>query len=169
MKKFALAMVLLASAGLAQAEGFNQNNVYIGGGLGKNSLSGFDDAMGFQFFGGYKLDNVKLGELKSAVEVGYMSSGDFEFEVCIPTFLGPICETGKTDATGLWATYVARYDFSPAAYGLGRIGLDFGDDDGMMFGVGAGYKINRQMDIRGEYVSRENIDSLQANLVYYMK
>jgi hypothetical protein len=164
MKKIALGMALLASAGIAQAQGqgFNEANLYFGGGLSSNDLDGFGgNATGFQIFAGYDLDMVDLGAVKSAVEVGYMDSG--EWEECTPFF----CV--KADATGLWANYVASYDFSPNLSGIGRLGLDFGDDDGLMFGVGVGFKVAPQIDIRGEYVIRDHIDSLQANLVYRMR
>jgi hypothetical protein len=35
-----------------------------------------------------------------------------------------------------------------------------------MFGVGVGYAIDKKIQLRGEYVIREDIDSLQANLAY---
>jgi hypothetical protein len=167
MKKIALGMALLASAGIAQArgQGFNEANLYFGGGLSSNDVSG-DTATGFQFFAGYDLDMVDLGAVKSAVEVGYMDSGKFEQCVNVPGF-GNVCANDK--AKGLWANYVASYDFTPTVSGLARAGLDFGDDDGFMFGVGVGFKVAPQIDIRGEYVVRDHIDSLQANLVYRMR
>ena len=170
MKKAAMAVALFTVAGLAQAQGFDTSNLYFGGGLSSNDLDGFGDkATGFQFFAGYPLDMVKLGELKSAVEVGYMDSGEWEENVCVTFFGTTTCTKAKTDAKGLWANYVVSYDFSPRASGIGRAGLDFGDDDGFMFGIGAGYKLTPQLDIRGEYVIRDHIDSLQANFVYHMK
>jgi hypothetical protein len=69
-------------------------------------------------------------------------------------------------AKGLWSTGVARYIVNPQVELLGRAGLDFGDDDGFMFGVGAGYIVNRNVKLRGEYVIRENVDSIQFNFVY---
>ena len=48
---------------------------------------------------------------------------------------------------------------------LARAGLDFGDDDGLMIGGGIGLPAGNKMDIRFEYVVRDNIDSLQANIV----
>lgn len=166
MKRIALVMALSASAALAHAQEFNPSKLYLGAGLSSNDVDGADDATGFQFFAGYPLDMVKLGELKSAVEVGYMDSGDFEECVYVP-FVGDVC--GEDSAKGLWANYVVSYDFSPQLSGIGRAGLDFGDDDGFMFGVGVGYKLAPQFDIRGEYVVRDHIDSLQANFVYHMR
>ena len=166
MKKIALAMALMAVMGIAEARGYNQGGFYIGAGISDNDLDGFgDNATGFQFFGGYDLDMVRLGALKSAVEVGYMDSGDFEECVNVP-FVGNVC--GKDSAQGLWANYVVGYDFTPVVSGIGRVGFDFGDDDGFMFGAGLGFNVAPQFEIRGEYVVRDHIDSLQANFVYHM-
>jgi hypothetical protein len=170
MKKIALGMALLASAGIAHAQGFNEANMYFGGGLSSNDLDGFgDNSTGFQIFAGYGLDMVDLGAIKSAVEVGYMDSGDWEEDVCVTFFGTTSCAKASASAQGLWANYVASYDFSPSLSGIGRIGLDLGDDDGLMYGVGVGFKLAPQIDIRGEYVIRDHINSLQANLVYRMK
>lgn len=167
MKRAALGMALFAAAGLAQAQGFDPSNIYFGGGLSRNDLDGWGDtATGFQFFGGYPLDMVNLGTLKSAVEVGYMDSGEWKDTVCV-SFFG--CTTAKTSAQGLWANYVISYDFTPVVSGVARGGMDFGDDDGLMIGFGAGFKVAPQIDIRAEYVVRDHIDSLQANVVYRMK
>ena len=171
MKAFKLAAIAAAVAlplQFAQAqEVFDVNSVYVGGGLGSNSLSGFDNAMGYQFFAGIPLA-VDLGSVDSAVEIGYMNSGDFKTDVCVTFFGITQCQSVKTDAAGLWATYVASMPINEQVDLIGRIGLDFGDDDGLMYGVGAGYGINEQMDIRGEYVIRDNINSLQVNLAYHL-
>lgn len=181
MKKFALIVVMLmlmvASGGEAIAAakkkgaatsrssgGFDVQNLYGGFGLSLNSLGGFDDAMGWQIFGGYDLP-WKLGDAKTAVEVGYMNSGEFETSITLPFGLGTYKAT--TEAKGIWATGVVAYPVNPQFDIIGRLGLDFGDDDGLMLGVGAGYWFNKQVSARAEYVIRSNIDSLQANLVYH--
>jgi hypothetical protein len=50
---------------------------------------------------------------------------------------------------------------------IGRAGFDFGDDDGFMIGIGAGYIVNKNLKLRGEFVVRDNVDSLQFNVVFY--
>jgi hypothetical protein len=50
---------------------------------------------------------------------------------------------------------------------LGRAGYDFGDDDGFLFGIGGGYIVNKNLKLRLEYVWRDNVDSLQFNVVFY--
>jgi opacity protein-like surface antigen len=162
MKKLAMAagLALGIASGSALAQGFNQDNLYASAGIGLNSLSGWDDAVGFQIFGGYKLDMLNLDPVKLAVEVGYMDSGDFERNV---PFWGKV----ETSATGLWASAVASYPLTPELNLLGRLGLDFGDDDGLLLGAGVGYTVSKEIELRAEYVIRDNVDSLQANFVYH--
>ena len=77
--------------------------------------------------------------------------------------------TASARAKGLWATPVARIELSPQFDLIGRAGLDFGDDDGLMVGVGLGYNINRQSQFRVEYDERDNVDSLQFNVMVNLK
>ena len=132
-------------------------DLYAGGGLSSNSADGLNgNATGFQIFLGYDLKGVKLGKANVAVEVGYMDSGDFD--VCYFGFCA------SDSATGLWATGVVLVPVANQLDFIGRLGLDFGDDDGLMFGVGLGYAVDKKIQLRGEYVIREDIDSLQANI-----
>lgn len=155
------ALGLAGSAAFA-AEGLQQENLYLGGGININSLSGFDDATGFQFFAGYDLDMVDLGPFSMAVEAGFFDSGSFDQTY---VFNGQ-SYTVSGDVSGLWANAVFSYPFNPRANLIGRAGLDFGDDDGPMLGFGVGYSMMKGFDVRGEYVIRDNVDSLQANIVY---
>lgn len=157
-----MAATLITASPLAAAQSsLSMDDAWIGGGLNQNSLSGWDSAMGFQFFGGLDLSSL-VGENSAfglAAEVGYWDSGEFETS---SAWFGTI----TADASGLWTTAVASWSFTPEFYALGRAGLDFGDDDGLMIGGGAGYRITDQLDVRGEMVMRDNIDSLQANVLY---
>jgi len=157
----AAACLVLGASGVEAAQGFNNKNLYGGAGLGYNSASGLDSAIGFQFFGGYTFGEVQP-RLSVDAEVGYMDSGNMTRTVCT---LG-VCATGSAKATGLWATGVARYSLSPTMELIGRAGFDFGDDDGFMFGVGLGFPVNKQVTLRGELVERQNIESLQFNAVF---
>lgn len=161
MKKsvVAVGLALGIASGSALAQGFDQKNVYVGGGIGLNSVSGADDAVGFQVFAGYKLDMVKLDPIELAVEVGYMDSGDFEVDTPFGSF--------EESAEGLWATAVGSYALDKQFNLLGRFGLDFGDDDGLMLGIGAGYEVSPQIELRAEYAIRDDIDSLQGNFLYH--
>jgi hypothetical protein len=151
----------LGMSGVDAAQGFNSKNVYVGGGLGHNSASGLDSAVGYQFFGGYSFGEVRP-RVNVDAEVGYMDSGNMKKTVCV---LG-VCATGDGKAKGLWATGVARYALSPSMELIGRAGFDFGDDDGFMFGIGLGFPMSKQLSLRGELVERDHIESLQFNAVY---
>jgi hypothetical protein len=144
MKKILFAAALAAASANAVA-----GDVYGGAGLSLNSASGYDDATGYQFFLGYDLKGVK-------------DSGDFDYEECFPGF----CVSGSDSADGLWGTGVIFLPIAKQLDFIGRLGLDIGDDDGIMFGVGVGYAIDKKIQLRGEYVIREDIDSLQANLAF---
>ena len=160
----AVAVVMAAPAAHAEFK-FKQENLYVGGGLGYTMFdgAGIKNAMGYQFFGGYDLE-MKLGDkVDTALEVGYQSSGDLEFENCAG-FLGFACKGDA--ATGLWINGVFTYPVDDKIGVLGRIGLDIGDDDGLMFGAGAGYKLAPQFTLRGEFVIHPNYKSLEANVVY---
>jgi len=122
----------------------------IGAGISNNSVSGpIDDELGYQIFGAYDLSMVNLMEgVYSSVEFGVM---DYGF---------------SNDSTGIWGTYVIDGDIGGGFGWLARLGLDIGDDNGLMLGAGAGYEINKQIDIRLEYVVRDEVDSLQFNVLF---
>lgn len=153
-----------SSALAAGKRGVSQSDFYIGGGFGSNSLSGFDDATGFQFFGGYKLP-IDLANATHSVEVGYMDSGDFEETIVIP-FFGTI--SAKADAKGLWGTYTFIWPASDVVSLIARGGLDLGDDDGLMIGGGVEFNFDAPVTLRLELVQRDNIDSLQLNVAYQL-
>lgn len=146
----ALALAALGvQPALAQNQ-FDADAIYFGGGVSANSW-GSEDEIGWQVFGGYDT-GVRVGQAELAVEAGYMRAGD----------------VGRFDrkVDGIWATGVATLDIGPQWTALGRFGLDFGDDDGFMIGAGVGYALNAKAELRGEFVIRDNIDSLQLNYVY---
>ena len=163
MKKLSLVFVVLLCVFNAYAEESSKvvldaKSLYFGGGLGLNSLSGLElnDGIGYQVFAGYVLP-VKMSEAALSVEVGYMDSGDVDAS-----------RGGRNvdvDAKGVWSTAVISFPLKDKFSVLARAGLDFGDDDGFMFGGGVGYQVNKKLEMRGEYVVRDNIDSLQFNVV----
>lgn len=128
---------------LAQG-GFDPNKLFFGAGISRNDASGLDDATGFQIFGGHEFGPVAQN-ISVDAEAGHMDSGDMERCVTVP-FLGRECRGGN--ATGLWATGVGRLALNPQFDLIGRLGFDFGDDDGLMFGAGGGYNVNKQMQLR---------------------
>lgn len=134
---------------------FSQKHWYVGGGINHNSLDTFDDAFGAQVFAGLDLPYSFHPQVTTHAEVGVMTTDDFE------------SPTGNTDHTGLWTTGVAKINITPEFRGLARLGFDFGDDDGLMAGAGGEVDLAREWFLRGEYVSRDDIGSLQVNLGYH--
>ena len=170
MRKLTVLVMAMLLTGYVQAA--NKNDIYFGGGLGLNSLSGIDfsDGMGFQFFAGYDLP-VKMGKGKLSLEAGYMDTGKMEQSVTTvsPVFPFPVITvTGEAKATGLWGNAVFSLPLQDKLNLVLRAGLDIGDDDGIMIGGGLGFKLNSKMEVRGEYVIRDHVDSLQVNFVMRM-
>jgi hypothetical protein len=139
----------------ASAQGFDTGKLFFGGGVSSNSVSNSDSATGFQIFGGYGFGEVSPKVFIDA-EVGYMDSGTMS-------------RSGQADAKakGLWANGVGRFMVAESVELIARLGLDFGDDDGLMFGVGAGYLLSKKAKLRLEYVQRDKVDSVQFNFVYH--
>ena len=170
MKKISILIAPLLCSTLLCAQGVNANQFFIGGGLGSNDLAG-ESATGFQIFAGMPLP-VKMGKAKLSAEVGYMDSGEFEETFSYTTInplnpFGPplvVSNTTTYEVKGLWANAVVEVPVGSVEL-IGRVGLDFGDDDGLMLGAGVGIPVSNTMDIRVEYVIRDHVDSLQANLV----
>jgi hypothetical protein len=155
------ALFVMGLSSVASAQTFDPKNMFFGGGLSQNKVSGLDSAMGFQFFGGYSFGQI-APQLQMDAEVGYMQTGKMKISGC-PANPFFACEL---EAKGVWANGVARYRVAPQIDLIGRAGLDFGDDDGFMIGIGAGYLLNKNTQLRLEYVMRDNVDSLQFNFVY---
>ena len=152
----AVALVATGLSSVAAAQGFDNRRLFFGGGLAQNSISNFDNATGFQIFGGYNFPAIVRNFYVDA-EAGYMDTGKFK----------RTAPTVETKFNGLWGSGVARYLVAPQWELLGRLGYDFGDDDGVMVGIGGGYILNKNLKLRLEYVSRDTVDSLQFNVVFY--
>lgn len=163
MKKLCMILIPLCFCSSAQAESFNFEPVYVGGGISSNQLDGFDNATGYQLFAGYDFD-YKLGLFTTSIEAGYMDSGDFDLDLNAPgfTFSPP-----SDNATGAWVSANIAYPVNETFELLGRAGYDFGDDDGALLGLGVEYQASKKIGIRAEYITRSEIDSLQVNIVYY--
>lgn len=151
-------LVLMTVAASVNAEGvLDAKRVYVGGGLGFNSLPGYGSARGFQFIGGYEFAAKLNEDITSALEIGYMASGDFD------QYKGP---SSNENVKGLWASMVESVPLSSKTDMLARLGYDFGDDDGFLLGTGLQYKFNTKLAFRMEYVARQNVNSLQANVLF---
>jgi hypothetical protein len=130
----------------------DRNLFSIGVGISDNEISNPDeDDTGFQFFGSYDLTEVNLMEgVDSSVEFGFM---DFGFD---------------EDDTGIWGSYVIDGSISGSLGWLAQAGYDIGDDSGLLLGAGLKAMLNDQVDLRFEYVVRDDVDSLQINVLYHL-
>jgi len=164
MKNFLVAVLLFGFSIHAGAETepnpFDANKLYFGGGLSDNDFKGPNET-GIQLIVGYPL-TIKAGGATFALEGGYMNSGNFDRRLNVPGF-GSV--TTSSSATGFWGTVAGSWVVADRTSFIGRLGLDVGDDDGLMYGAGLGYDVTERVAIRGEYVIRDNIDSLQFNFV----
>jgi hypothetical protein len=151
-------LILLAGiSGQVTAHEFDTGNAYGGVGLTFNTI-GTGNATGFQVFGGYDL-NVKInGDISTAVEVGYMDSGNFN-AFGAGSFGG---------AEGIWVALVPSVEINNKMDAFTRVGIDLGDDDGLLVGAGMGYHFNKNAELRVEYVVRDNINGMQFNAVFHL-
>jgi len=156
MKKIIAVLAIMMMASSVSAEGvLDAKRMYVGGGLGFNSLPGYGSARGFQFIGGYEFEAKLNEDITSALEIGYMSTGDFS------QYKGP----SGGNVKGLWAAMVESVPLTSKTDMLARLGYDFGDDDGFLLGAGMQYKFNTKLALRMEYIARQNVNSLQANVL----
>jgi hypothetical protein len=146
-----LSMVAFAPAMAAQP--LQQEKFFFGAGGSINDISGSDEGFGVQVFGGYAFGEISSGILLDA-EVGYMTTGDMEVH------------GNDVEADGIWGAGVIRVPLSADVELLARAGIDFGDDDGVLFGGGIGFQLNKQTTVRAELVERDDVSSMQLNVVF---
>lgn len=158
LRLMALALAAIAFSSAAAAQGFDLRRLFFGGGLSVNTVSGSDDGAGAQVFAGYNFPAI-MRNLYVDAEAGYMDTGKLELK----------CAQNVCDATakGLWANGVLRYLVTPSVELIGRAGVDLGDDDGLMIGIGAGYIVGSHFKLRFELVQRDDVTSVQFNVVFY--
>jgi len=159
-RTFQACLIMLLTLGTASIQVYAQENqpllernqFSIGIGISDNEISNPDeDDTGFQFFATYDLDQVNLMEgVNSSVGFGFM---DFGFD---------------KDDTGIWGSYIIDAAISGRLGWLAQVGLDIGDDSGLLLGAGLGVLLNDSADLRFEYVVRDDVDSLQINFLYHL-
>ncbi len=146
-----------------------KSRYYVGGGMAVNDLPQYDDAAGFQVFGGYCLNlRFENNRIKTSAELGYMDSGKFERTVDRFDEEHRRRSRSLTQVRrfrGVWSALLAEYKLDPKVHVIGRVGLDVGDDDGMMLGGGMAVNLSKWAQVRGEYVIRDQVDSLQVNVI----
>ena len=158
MKKIACILVMMSLPVAAHAEGaMSADHFYVGGGFNFNSLPGWGSSQGFQFLGGYDFSAKWNDDISTAVEIGYLDTGNFS------GYKGG----SSDDVKGVWASAVESVPLSSKTDMLVRLGYDFGDDDGLLMGLGMQYKFNTKLALRMEYVARNNVTGLQANVLFH--
>lgn len=148
-------VAIVQPASAVQRIDFGPEHWYVGGGLNHNSLDNFDNAYGIQAFAGLDLPYKPHRQITTHVEMGVITTEDFENA------------NRTTDHTGVWTTGLTKVHITPRFRGLARLGVDFGDDDGLMAGFGGELEVRNNWFARGEFVARDSINSIQANLVYH--
>ena len=160
-----LSILMLFSSSVLAAQGgsvtLQTSSFYLGGGLGFNSHAG-GRSTGIQILGGYEFAAKLNGDISTALELGYMDTGTFEGK----DLRDGSTSTSTQEAKGVWLNFVGAFPMGRRVEGLWRLGIDFGDDDGLMAGAGMGYNFNSHWALRSEYVVREAVNSFQFNLVY---
>src|SRR5438445_11551609 len=126
LRVMALALIGMVFSSAAAGQGFDLRRLFFGAGVSQNKVSGLDNGTGFQIFGGYNFPAIARNFYVDA-EAGYMDTGKFKRTL-------PVIGAVETKAKGLWGSGVARYMVAPQVELLGRLGYDFGDDDGVLFG-----------------------------------
>jgi hypothetical protein len=167
MKKILITSLLTLVAHQALADGHATDaahvptGLYVGGGISYNDLDfgsvikGADNetAMGLQLFAGVPIENA-IENIETFAEVGFFRTNNFNFSGT------------KERVTGISGSIVLQRNLNeidPNLYGLGRVGLEIGDDDGILMGIGAGYRVTPKVDVRLEFVNKDLISSYQAN------
>ncbi len=155
----ALPLFSLHASAEQSTSGFDKNRLHLGAGVSYNHIDfpfggGSADAAGINLFAGYELKN-NMADVVTTVELGYATTDDFY--------------GNGTDISGLWVAGTIAKDLpeiNPNLFAIGRLGLDGGDDDGLIIGAGAGLHLNKYLDLRGEYIKKDASSVLQASLVY---
>jgi hypothetical protein len=133
-------------------------DVYYGAGLAASTLSNTDWGVGAQVFAGYTT-GFAVGRMALDAELGYLNTGDMDYDQPLGARVG-------TRVMGPWLSALARLEIARGWELLARVGGDFGDDGGLLLGVGGAYIVQDDVSLRLEYVMRENVDSVQLNVVY---
>ena len=166
MKKLLITSLLTIAASQVfadeQQDTASPKGLYVGAGVSYNDLdfgsvikgAGNEAASGIQIFAGVPIANA-IKDIETFAEVGFFRTSSFDF--------GP---GNKERVTGISGSVVLQRNLTevdPNLYGLARVGLEVGDDDGIFMGIGAGYRITPKVDVRAEFVNKDLISSYQAN------
>lgn len=158
----ALSAVLAVSAGPALAQDYGLGQAYAGGGLtftdfGQGNNDTLHEDFGFQGLGGYN-----FGSILPAESLDVMAEGGF--------WWSDTSQGNNNNVTGIWVNGVIAHRINQNWSALGRIGMDFDDDDGIMYGAGAEYHLPDVLHgvrFRGEMVNRDVSSSVQFTAIFH--
>lgn len=156
----AMALLLLS---LAPTTALADMNLYAGGGLSFNRVdSPFHKAealtaAGLTAFLGYRFEKFN-GELQPRIEFGYGKTQEF-------------IKNTKEDYSiqSIWVSGAIRKympEINPNLYAQARLGLDFGDDDGLFQGLSMGYYITPELAAQYEYQNKDASTSHQLTFSF---
>ncbi|WP_221797850.1 outer membrane beta-barrel protein [Oceanobacter mangrovi] len=135
--------------------------LYLGGGLSYNTVDspfggGSIDATGVQGLVGLDLGHHS-GGISTKLEVGYSQTDDFD--------------NTNQNISGLWGALVAEKSLPEIDRNLsllGRVGVDVGDDDGILTGVGVGYQLTNELQLRGEFINKDASNQYMGSLIFHL-
>ncbi len=174
--KNSLSISLLTSlvlwTGAVKADEHEKKPYYIGLGLTASvpeEDSNYKNAAGFQIYGGYKFENENfdwkiLNYVDIAIEAGFHDTGDYDGSPKVVN--GSIVRADSYNSAGIWAAGVFSYNFSESFDAQGTLGVDLGDDDGVLFGGGVVYHFNDRINLNFAIIKRPESQSTQFNATY---
>ncbi len=162
-----LVSALVLCSGVASAQDDQKKPYYIGVGLTSSTPdddNNFKQASGFQIYGGYKLEQKIADMIDITIEAGFHDTGDYDGKVKIVN--GNIVRDESYNSAGVWAAGVFSYAITDSFDVQGTLGLDLGDDDGVLFGGGVVYHFNDRINLNWALINRSESQSSQINVTY---
>lgn len=160
-----LLIMLCSVAGIAQAEDsiIDKNKLYAGGGLSVNTVSSpfggqSRSAIGFSALVGYQLKSASENQhgISTSVEAGFSQTNDFIDNV-------------DSDVFGIWFAGVAKKslaELAPKLSGIAKLGIDLGDDSGVLMGLGLSYELSNKLSTRVEFINQDALSVYQASAIF---
>lgn len=146
---------------------FKLTNLYLGVGRGVyyHDEDGYKSSSGFQLYAGYAFSKKFFQKMSVSAELGYMDSGKLDAK---PTIINNTIVTPESvSQSNAWISAVANYPVHDKWDAHARLGYDFGDSNGVIYGGGLTYQLAKRLAVMGELVDRDVLSSGQVNLVYH--
>lgn len=115
------------------------------------------NAVGFSSFLGYRFKELNE-DFQARAEIGYSKTDDFYKNI-----------KGRYDIEGIWvAGMIRKYlpEIEPKLYAQAKLGLDFGDDDGLFQGFSLGYQFIPELSTQFEYINKDASTSNQITFIF---